>query len=279
MNQILVTQKLYVTPELKKKKKMYKVNFIISIIAIIVLMSYYVYAEYDRNKDSNISGDILSAVNEYKENKTDNSLISKNGDSSPETLVVSLQNDSMTIDDATTADASSIENLSKVLEQESSKADNNNDTANNTEENVKKIKVNGKYFYSIGTIQIPKIKVEYPILAQSNSEEEEVANLKVSPVKFYGANINEVGNLCIAGHNYRNSRFFSKVPNLEYGDVIKLTDINGNLVNYTVYDIYTVDPSDISCIDQETNGKREVTLITCTNDSKLRVIVKATEAK
>ena len=31
MNQILVTEKLYVTPELKRKKKVYKFNFIISI--------------------------------------------------------------------------------------------------------------------------------------------------------------------------------------------------------------------------------------------------------
>ena len=30
MNQILVTEKLYVTPELKKKKKMYKINIVIS---------------------------------------------------------------------------------------------------------------------------------------------------------------------------------------------------------------------------------------------------------
>ena len=30
MNQILVTEKLYVTPELKRKKKMYKLYFLIS---------------------------------------------------------------------------------------------------------------------------------------------------------------------------------------------------------------------------------------------------------
>mgnify|MGYP000864261159 CR=1 FL=1 len=35
MNQILVTEKLYVTPELRKKKKMYKVQFIISIILVL----------------------------------------------------------------------------------------------------------------------------------------------------------------------------------------------------------------------------------------------------
>ena len=58
MNQILVSEKLYVTPELKKKKKLYKFNFITSIFLVIILFSYYVYAEYDRN-ESDKSEEIL----------------------------------------------------------------------------------------------------------------------------------------------------------------------------------------------------------------------------
>ena len=41
MNQILVTEKLYVTPELKRKKRIYKINFIISIVIIVILCSFY----------------------------------------------------------------------------------------------------------------------------------------------------------------------------------------------------------------------------------------------
>ena len=37
MNQILVTEKIYVTPELKRKKKIYKIMFIMSIFLIISL--------------------------------------------------------------------------------------------------------------------------------------------------------------------------------------------------------------------------------------------------
>ena len=58
MNQILVTKKLYVTPELKRKKHIYKFNFIFSIFLIIALLSGYIYAEYDRNKSEEISQDI-----------------------------------------------------------------------------------------------------------------------------------------------------------------------------------------------------------------------------
>ena len=35
MNQILITEKIYVTPELKKKKVMYKIAFVVSIIFLI----------------------------------------------------------------------------------------------------------------------------------------------------------------------------------------------------------------------------------------------------
>ena len=62
MNQILVTEKLYVTPELKRKKRIYKINFIISIVIIVILCSFYAHSEYARNKEQEISEDIINEV-------------------------------------------------------------------------------------------------------------------------------------------------------------------------------------------------------------------------
>ena len=59
MNQILVTEKVYVTPELKRKKKIYKALFMISLFCLICLTTVCIYAAYDRNKESEISNDIL----------------------------------------------------------------------------------------------------------------------------------------------------------------------------------------------------------------------------
>lgn len=59
MNQILVTEKIYVTPELKRKKKMYKLMFVISLFCMICLSTMYIYAEVDRNKESEVSNNIL----------------------------------------------------------------------------------------------------------------------------------------------------------------------------------------------------------------------------
>ena len=61
MNQILISEKIYVTPELKRKKKLYKFNFVVSIILVVVLFGYYVYAEYDRNS-ADKSQEILSGL-------------------------------------------------------------------------------------------------------------------------------------------------------------------------------------------------------------------------
>lgn len=237
MNQILITEKLYITPELKKKKKMYKFNFIISIILIVVLFSFYAYAEYDRNKTADISQDILLGMS-----VTDNTTMKSDSD----IWIVALDGND---DDQ--------ENIIVTSGSYTSMTDTY--TASN-----------GNTYEMIGTVNIPSINVNYPILSETSDD-----LLKVSVCKFWGSNPNQIGNLCIAGHNYRNKRFFSKVPTLKVGDIIEITDLNKNTQKYSVYDKYTVDPSDTSCTSQITNGKKIVTLITCTDDSKQRVIVQA----
>lgn len=140
-------------------------------------------------------------------------------------------------------------------------------TVNN---NVAVKKTNEGFNYiTVASISIPKISVNYSIIAgETGSLEETESLLKISPTKFWGPNPNEVGNFCVVGHNYRNSKFFSKVPTLQNGDIIEITDSSNRTINYEVYNKYEVVPEDTSCLDQVTNGKKEITLITCTNDSK-----------
>lgn len=251
MNQILVTKKLYITPELKRKKKVYKMEFFISVFLICVLIFAYIYAEYNRNKDEQVSQEILADFEIPEQDTT----VAKNN-----VLVVLL-------DDVPQERESEIDN--KVNQQEIRVQ---NQVTQNTS--------NGYQYRTIATIQIPKINLTYPVidgLTDSTAETEEL--LKISPTKFWGPNPNEVGNFCIVGHNYRNTRFFSKVPTLDTGDIVQITDLSGKMIQYKVYNKYQVDPTDVSCTTQLTNGKREITLITCTDDSKHRVVVKAREVK
>ena len=62
MNQILITEKLYITPELKRQKKLYKIDFIISVFLLCLLFSYYIYAEYDKYADEKKSQEILASM-------------------------------------------------------------------------------------------------------------------------------------------------------------------------------------------------------------------------
>ena len=70
--------------------------------------------------------------------------------------------------------------------------------------------------FVIGIIQIDSIKLNYPILSESNND-----LLEISPCRFAGPMPNEVGNLCIAGHNYADNRFFGRLDELEKEDVVR----------------------------------------------------------
>lgn len=88
---------------------------------------------------------------------------------------------------------------------------------------------------------------------------------------------NEVGNLCIAGHNYVDYKLFSRLNELEINDEISIYDLSGNSIKYEIYDIYETSPNDTSCTFQNTNGEKIVTLITCNNVNGKRLVLHAKE--
>lgn len=131
-----------------------------------------------------------------------------------------------------------------------------------------------KGFDVVGTIQIPAIDLKYPILEKLSKK-----SLETSVVLLYTSQgLNKEGNSVIIGHNYRNGTMFSNVKKLTNGDYIYITDASGNKVRYTVYSIYRASGSESDYMTRNTNGKREISLSTCTDDSKARTIVLAKES-
>ena len=124
----------------------------------------------------------------------------------------------------------------------------------------------------IGKLEIPKINLSTYILAETNDN-----TLNKSVTKLCGPNINGAGNFCILGHNYNKTTMFGNLKKLEINDIITLTNMYGQKVEYIVYDIYKVYPNEVECLRQETYGNREVTLITCTTGAIKRLVIKATE--
>jgi len=125
-----------------------------------------------------------------------------------------------------------------------------------------------------GMIEIQKINLYYPIFSDINEN-----LLKIAPCRFYGKTPNDNGNICIAGHNYDNSLFFSKISNLSKDDEIIIYNINGNKYIYYVYNIYEVKPSDLSPIFNYKKNEKELTLVTCNNLNSNRIILKAKQKK
>lgn len=124
----------------------------------------------------------------------------------------------------------------------------------------------------IAKLEIPEININTNVLRDYSDE-----GLNICVSKFWGANPNEIGNLCIAGHNYKRKNMFSKLINLEKGDEIYLTDNKNGKYVYTIYEKYKVNEKNTKCLSQDTNGKREITLITCVNYTNNRLIIKAVE--
>lgn len=116
----------------------------------------------------------------------------------------------------------------------------------------------GKRYTSIGLVNIPSLNIKYQILSSTSAE-----LLKISVNKYWGPNPNEEGNLCILGHNYKDSRFFGNLPKIKKGAKVLITDLNGKTLTYKVYETDIIEEDNVSCTSQKTDGRTEVTLITC----------------
>ena len=165
--------------------------------------------------------------------------------------------------------------------------DNNNNN-NKTEENNEGItniepnqsgntgttnkKIYYKEFVMLGYITIPKTNAKEPILDVVTPE-----SLNTAVAALYPSNpqLNQPGNVVIIGHNYRNGKFFSNNNKLSIGDKIMIKDITGTELTYTIYQKFQTTEQDTSFYTRDTNGKAEITLSTCTDDSKARIIILA----
>lgn len=132
--------------------------------------------------------------------------------------------------------------------------------------NIYENDINEQLFF--GKIYISKINLEYNIFNDFSDE-----LLKISPCKFYGKRLGEPGNICIAGHNYDNNKFFSNLNKIEIFDEIIMENLKGEKYKYIVYEKNEIQPDDLSIL--KSKKKFELTLLTCNNSNKKRLVVKA----
>ena len=220
------------------------VILIVLIVAILGILAYFGYSTF---KGSQTQANADSALQEYKDKHKDK---------------VNSSDTSNTSGDTTVLAPNPLDNLNPT-------EGNSSGTGSSTSDSDK---VYMEGYEIIGSIKIPKTGIEYPIL-----ERQTTRSLELSVTKLHGVGINEIGNVTITGHNYRNGLFFSNNKKLKVGDDIYITDNSGTTIKYIIYSVYETSPDDAGYMRRDTNGKREISLSTCNDDSSRRLIILAAE--
>lgn len=113
----------------------------------------------------------------------------------------------------------------------------------------------------IGTLDFPTLGLTLPVMASWDYDK-----LKAAPCRYAGTT---AGNLVIAGHNYRSH--FGRLDNLQPGDTVTFTDVEGTVFAYTVAETEVLQPT---AIKEMTGGDWDLTLFTCTLSGQTRLTVR-----
>lgn len=113
----------------------------------------------------------------------------------------------------------------------------------------------------VGYIEIPVLEIKLPVMSDWDYQK-----LKHAPCRQIGSSRSD--DLVIAAHNY--SGHFGRLKNLEKGDAVTFTDMEGIANNYSVERIDTVNPYDV---DTVLNSDYDLVLYTCTPGGRTRVTV------
>lgn len=158
-------------------------------------------------------------------------------------------------------------------DEDSEDDDKSGAEGNDSSDDEDDYEINYDGYTIVGKIRIPKTGIEYPVLSEAT-----VNSMQLSVGIIYGPGLNRIGNTVIMGHNYKNGTFFSDNDKLSNGDIIYITNSSGRRRRYRVYNKYVTNPSDFDYAVRDTAGKREITLASCTDDSKNRIIIWARES-
>ena len=114
----------------------------------------------------------------------------------------------------------------------------------------------------IGVLDIPALGLSFPIISEWSYDA-----LQIAPCRYSGSAYLE--NMVIAGHNYRSH--FASLPQLQPGDSVTFTDMDGNVFSYEVSSLETLSPYAISDM---TSGDWDLTLFTCTVGGQSRLAIR-----
>ncbi|MBP5330272.1 MAG: class D sortase [Lachnospiraceae bacterium] len=144
------------------------------------------------------------------------------------------------------------------------------ETENAGEENFDRSKLSWQK--CIGVISIEKIDIVYAVV-----EGIEDINIFYAIGHFPDSvGIGKEGNCALAGHSGgTNGKFFQDLKDLEKGDEVVMTDLEGYEYTYVVTEIFVVNPEDVYVVQDLGKPGKYLTMVTCTNYGRKRLIVRA----
>ncbi len=113
----------------------------------------------------------------------------------------------------------------------------------------------------IGYISVPSQGIELPVMSDWSYD-----RLKIAPCRQFGSYYTD--DLVIAAHNF--DTHFGRLKYLSPGDSVVFTDAAGGVHSYAVTRLETVQPDDVSAVQ---NSGHDLVLYTCTLGGKPRVTV------
>ena len=114
----------------------------------------------------------------------------------------------------------------------------------------------------IGQVSVPSVGIELPVCA-----EWDLTDAKSAPCRYVGSVYDDT--MIIAGHSYK--AHFRGLYDVKTGADVTFTDMDGNTFQYRVSKVETLDEYDH---DGLLSGDWDMTLFTCTSDSRHRVTVR-----
>lgn len=121
----------------------------------------------------------------------------------------------------------------------------------------------------LAILEIESIGIRYPVVEGCSSSNLNKAIGHMSETAMVGS----AGNCVLCGHNgSRYGEFFTKLNQVEAGDVVTLLDTNGVIYSYEVSESFVVGPYDSSIKTQ--GDTEELTLFTCAERGTKRFVVK-----
>lgn len=119
----------------------------------------------------------------------------------------------------------------------------------------------------IGYLSIPVLELDLPVMADWD-----YTRLKIAPCRYFGST--ETDDLVICGHNY--DRHFGRLKNLQSGDMVTFTQMDGVTIVYEVEAVETLQPTEIS---EMIESDYDLSLYTCTYGGQSRVTVRCNRVK